>query len=340
MNEANEQAFLLPHLMTRRNSLLMQSEVLVMESLGWFLARHPVAGEALARLVDVDGPITWHVEVPISDRARIDLLGQDADGLPRIVVEGKIHEVFDGDQLAFYARWQQDKLAGHNALTSALVVLGPEWRRMNGEKALQDRVGLTDTFRRIRYVGFNQVFAAVGAVLPDDPNRNWEQFLAMYHFCDGAMASPFTLAEVAESWEERVADYRRLSLALTETLQRALFVRALAPQTDILPWTKDSYRYVKLPGIATTPAIGLFPELGGVPFALRYNPRYTSDVPAVADRLRGSGIDYEANPATGDLSVRLHVPIGASHFEMVDGLRAEVERIFAVVHPESPAFAA
>lgn len=124
------------------------------------------------------------------------------------------------------------------------------------------------------------------------------------------MASPFTLAEVTESWEERAADYRRLALALTETLQHALFARAQTPQSGILPWTKDSYRYVKLPGLATTPAIGLFPELGGVPFALRYNPRYTADVPAVADRLRGSGIVHEANPATGDLSVRLHVPKG------------------------------
>lgn len=139
MNEPYEQTFLLPHLMTRRNSLLIQSEVLVIESLGWFLARHPLASEAMARLVEIDGPITWQVEVPISDRARVDLLGRDADGLPRIVVEGKIHEVFDGDQLAHYARWQQDKLAGHDGLTSAFVVLGPEWRRVNGEKALADR---------------------------------------------------------------------------------------------------------------------------------------------------------------------------------------------------------
>ena len=90
----------------------------------------------------------------------------------------------------------------------------------------------------------------------------------------------------------------------------------------VLQTATHRWRYLWLPANPGGPAIGLFDDFAGAdrsrpPLALRYNPRYTAEIPAISRRLSDAGIAHERDRRSGTLSVPLAIPPGASHHDMV-----------------------
>jgi hypothetical protein len=67
-----------------------------------------------------------------------------------------------------------------------------------------------------------------------------------------------------------------------------------------------------------------------VPFAVRY--RLTPDFAAIAERLEHSGRDVDH--AGGPSAVRLHVPVAATHAQILADLQGQIRAIVAIAHPD------
>jgi hypothetical protein len=328
---------LLGHLASRHRSIFSQSEVLEVSGLAFLLNSNPSANVAVCDLLGVGGPLRWHTEVRVTGGAIVDLVGFAGEPpRPVAVLEAKLEHELSADQVVIQGRWQEQRYQGAELSQAACGWLIPEKRRARAEEMLAWEVAPQLAPRRLvvpTFESVQEVFAR--AQLSPEDRGDVDQWKDLYDYYRATCVAQFSIEETAGGWESRSAAIRQLADELTQRIQQRLHAQAGLLTPRILPWTKGSYRYVQLPPpvTGTTPGIGVFDELEGVPFALAYHSRYTKGLGEVAVRLRAAGVPVEVT-AGGHHMVRLRIPVARSHYEMLADLEAQVDRVLRAAHPE------
>lgn len=334
IDSGRQPARLLGELVKRRREFLEQGEVFATIALAWVL-RSLSAQTAFARLLGTEGDLTWTADVPVPSGGRVDLLGQATVGdeaRPLCVIEAKIRHNLELSQLLSYGQWQVQAFASVAGQAPVLGILVPNSRSHEASVAASNvelEVPLC-----VRTFTWESVFEALDSALVGVDRADFEQMLDLYQQYDADWVQPFSVEQTGADWRARWPDYKRLANDLTLDLQRSVSALIGLTITRVLPLLPEGYRYVQMRSEpnSTCLAIGVFPALDGVPFAIRYH-RGTSDFAGVVTRLSRSDHAVERDSA-GHLYVRLGVSAGRSKREMLADLHEQILRVVVVAHPE------
>ncbi|WP_158294080.1 hypothetical protein [Kribbella sp. VKM Ac-2568] len=241
------EASLLAHVVSKFSA--RQWENVATESLRFLLAGG--AGEAPARVVrpfvEVPAGLRWHAQAVADDGTGIpDLVGDDAQRRPVVIIEGKFWAALTRHQPTSYLRRQAEAFVDHSASDAGdraapthshvLIFLVPAQRQALVARELEERMGCVSTYdpttgltaldngQLVVVVSWARMLAEVRSCLQEADDRvgldNLAQLVGLCNRADREAMLPFTTEDIDTASARRLLDFYDLVDRVTDELVR------------------------------------------------------------------------------------------------------------------------
>ena len=287
-------------------------EVALTGGLTFCLEKDPAAAQAFLSFIrertglakaNVPNALRWQAEWTDELRNRIDLSGW-ADTAPVVFLEAKVSAIFAPEQVSYYTRTQQSKLADAGHPAGALVVLVPEIRVRSARDEVQADLARLEAIDQGQSWLVNGPAAVTVTVLSWDETLeamigkattskcDLEQLRGACRALQGSDVPAFTESDLAGGWRDRMDDLKLVIDRVTREATARLSIKPLPWQSRPSGGFAGGFRYLgetNLPNLAVGAREG-----GDAPFWVRWHHK-TPDFKAVGARLTPAGYQLHSD---------------------------------------------